>query len=179
MNANTLLCVAYTLLYASRDSFFQDNPFKYLNMEGGHDLIFQSLGQTVETTSDDHHWKSLPHCAQSNETMVKMYQDCLTGKPLINAGGMVGTPKGFQDLASIVSGMATGRDCSDQMAVNIAAHCELSSTQKILDQGTGPINTMHGSSSLRIGKKVTNLDCLPSPVVIREMSSIFEAKNQF
>ncbi|EJK49616.1 hypothetical protein THAOC_31488 [Thalassiosira oceanica] len=154
----------YCMAIDFRDSFFQDHPFKYVNMDGGHDLIFQSLGRSVKAISD--HWKSLPHCAQNNGTLVETYQLCLTGKPLINAGGMVATSKGFQDLASFLLGMATDRDCSDQMAVNIAAHCELSSAE-ILDQGAGPINTLgYGSSSFRIGEKVTNLDCLPSPVVL-------------
>lgn len=152
----------------SRDSFFQDHPFKYVNMRGAHDLIFQShnikFGQTVKGIPA--HWKMLPHCAQNNETLVKMYQDCLMGKHLINAGGIVGTPKGFQKLSSFVLAMASGQDCSDQMAVNIGAYCELRSSAQILDQGAGPINTLgYGSSYFRLGKKVANFDCLPSPVV--------------
>mmetsp|Transcript_5928 Transcript_5928/g.13713 ORF Transcript_5928/g.13713 Transcript_5928/m.13713 type:complete len:1279 (-) Transcript_5928:130-3966(-) len=158
---------AYCMAIDFRDSFFQDHPFKYVNMRGEHDLIFQShnikFGQTVKGIPA--HWKMLPHCAQNNESLVKTYQDCLMGKPLINAGGMVGTPKGFQKLSSFVLVMASGQDCSDQMAVNIGAYCELRSTQ-ILDQGAGPINTLgYGSNYFRLGKKVTNFDCLPSPVV--------------
>lgn len=160
----------YCMALDFRDSFFQDNPFKFLNIESEADLILQAysirFGQKVKGIPE--HWKMIPTCAGFNETLAEEYRSCLTGKPLINAGGIIGKGNAFKQLESFVIGMAK-EGCSDQMAVNIGVYCELLanvSSVKVSEQGTGTINMLgYGSQYMKLGSKIGNLDCLPSPVV--------------
>lgn len=168
----TMACKKYDYCMALdfRDSFFQENPFRFLNAEAETELIFQThgirFGQKVKGIPA--HWKMIPTCADFNETLAEEYRTCLTDKALINAGGIIGKGHIFQQLEFIVTGMAK-EGCSDQMAVNIGVYCNLwsnVSSVKVFKQGTGPINTLgYGSKYLKLGTKVSNLDCLPSPVV--------------
>lgn len=161
----------YCMAMDFRDSFFQDNPFRFLHLEAETELILQThdirFGQNVEGITL--HWKMIPTCANFNETLAEEYRACLTDKSLINAGGIVGRGgRIFEQLEFIVTGMAK-EGCSDQMAVNIAVYCNFLSnvsSVKVFKQGTGPINTLgYESKYLKLGTKFSNLDCLPSPVV--------------
>ena len=105
----------------------------------------------------------------------------MTGKPLINAGGIVGRPSAFEKLEKVVNLIAnpdraagcrrTPCTCSDQMAMNIGVHCGLEglgegSAVPLQGTGHGPINSVGwGSVFTTVGESFGDLDCMPSPVV--------------
>ena len=161
----------YCMALDFRDSFFQGDPFSFLKVEAKAELILQThnikFGQKAKGIPA--HWKMIPTCANFNETLAEEYRSCLMDKYLINAGGIAGKGHIFQQLESTVIGMAKEEDCSDQMALNIGVYCDMLpnlSTVKVYKQGTGPINTLgYGSQYLKLGERVGNLDCFPSPVV--------------
>jgi len=164
-----------------RDSFFQDDPFRFLSAESAEtDLFVQThgvwFGERVKGIN-------LLACANNNETLVEEYRTCLADKALINAGGFIGKGHVFEQLESIVVGMAKeggmAEGCDDQMATNIGVHCNLLSSPtsvKVFKQGMGPIHTLgYGSQFLKLGTKVGNLDCFPSPVVYQGNAVNFSA----
>ncbi|EJK57710.1 hypothetical protein THAOC_22214, partial [Thalassiosira oceanica] len=111
--------------------------------------------------------KMIPFCNIPEGLEIRR---CMTGKPLINAGGFVGRPSAFEKLEKVVN-LIANPGCSNQMAVNIGVHCGLeglgeSSAVPLQGTGHGPINTVgYRSVFTKVGESFGDLDCMPSPVV--------------
>ena len=176
----------YCMALDFRDSVFQGDPFGYLRAEpelSKAELVTQSHAHIWDFTRTaagevKYHNRMIPYCNIPEGLDVR---NCMTGKPLINAGGIVGRPSAFEKLEKVVNLIANPDrnpgchylpcTCSDQMAMNIGVHCGLEglgegSAVPLQGTGHGPINTVGwGSVFTTVGESFGDLDCMPSPVV--------------
>ena len=151
-----------------RDSVFQADPFKAFLADPElpkYEVVAQTHKKKL--LRGEYHIRRLHGCAKEDPSLLEKYKKCLWGKPLINAGGILATPSGFEKMAPVILELA-GTVCTDQLAFNLAVHCNLANftSVKVLQQGVGPIHTVgYNSEYSQVGSVIGNNDCLASPVV--------------
>jgi hypothetical protein len=143
------LCMAVDF----RDTLFQDYPFRGMHVaEPGavvhvyeHNLVMNAW-----------HIAEAVNCNQS-EVVLKR-------KKIINAGGFVGSPEAFPEMAWLILEKATG--CDDQVALNLGVHGKLlNGTVYSHRQGEGNINNVAWDAIFRLDdrKRFLNHNCFPAP----------------
>lgn len=179
-----------------RDTLFQANPFDWPTLgqqripytaahahdtsmsdtttathQQPKDLYFfnhnkKKLAWNIHVASGRWHTQSLKRCGA-----YKTYYTHLTKKPIINAGGFLGTPTAVAAVYDSIMNDPTLRKCNDQVALNAGIYGGLLSqrniTYTILDQGYGPIsNVAFKGIFTRDGlERFGGRDCFLSPVV--------------
>ena len=149
-----------------RDNLFQDDPFRGMKAEASPSSSVLHVYEHFLVMNEWH--MDLPGRG-CNSTLAK--KNALENKMIINAGGIVGSPRAFPQLTWAVL-EASGEQCDDQVALNLAVHGKLFNATAIVHshtQGEGSINNVGwgGGKVLRYDsrKRFLNSNCFPSPVV--------------
>jgi hypothetical protein len=144
------LCMAVDF----RDTLFQDDPFRGMKAEAGAVLHVYEHNLVMNGWHLDVAWS----CKGRNEELKK--------KMIINAGGFVGSPKVFPQLAWAI--LEDGKGCDDQVALNLGVYGKrLNATIHSHAQTEGSINNVGwGGKVHRDGRnRFLNGNCFPSPTV--------------
>jgi hypothetical protein len=144
------LCMAVDF----RDTLFQDHPFRGMHQAEPVGAILHVYEHNLVMNA--WHLAEAVNCNQS-ELVLKR-------KKIFNAGGFVGSPQAFPQLAWLILEKAKG--CDDQVALNLGVHGKLlNGTVYSHRQGEGNINNVAWDAIFRLDnrQRFLNHNCFPVP----------------
>jgi len=156
---------AYCLASDFRDTIFQANPFTTVPLNH-HDDDDENIDLHLFEHSlkmNQWHFRRAAACG-----LYKEFANKLRYKPILNAGGILGTPEAFRALQNIMMQL---EGCNDQVVLNAAYYGNLfddnSLTIKSYSQGYGHVNNVAYGAVVKYGPggEFLDRDGFISPVV--------------